>query len=310
MLRAFWRQMRFDEKEEPMCRWLAYFGNPLLIEALVLRQQHSLIDQSLHSREGATTTNGDGFGIGWYDELGELPGLYKSIRPAWNDRNLRELAAHISAPLFFAHIRASTGTAVQETNTHPFRHGNWLFMHNGLVREFPRVRRDLLLAIDPALFPELEGSSDSEVLFHLALTFGLKNDPLTALELMAGFVEEVGERHGVEYPLQMTIAMTDGKQIITARYSSEGQSRSLYFSTDAQAIKEHHPDIEEVQEIADEARAIVSEPLGDLVGAWKKMPESSIMIVKQGPDELYEFTPRRPGSEGLSPEERVRYALN
>jgi predicted glutamine amidotransferase len=293
-----------------MCRWLAYYGDPLLIEALVLRQQYSLIDQSLHSREGATATNGDGFGVGWYNELGGLPGLYKSIRPAWNDRNLRELAAHISAPLFFAHIRASTGTAVQETNTHPFRHGRWLFMHNGLVREFPRVRRDLLLAIDPALLPELEGSSDSEVLFLLALTFGLEDDPLTALELMAGFVEEVGERHGVEHPLQMTVATTDGQRIIAARYSSEGQSRSLYFSTDARALKEYHPDIEEIQGLSEEARAIVSEPLGDLVGAWKKVPESSIVIVKPGPDELYEFTPRLPGGEEPPPKERVSLVLS
>jgi glutamine amidotransferase len=293
-----------------MCRWLAYYGDPLLIEALVLRQQHSLIDQSLHSREGATTTNGDGFGLGWYDKAGELPGLYKSIRPAWNDRNLRELAAHISAPLFFAHIRASTGTAVQETNAHPFRHGRWLFMHNGLVREFPTVRRDLLLAIDPLLLPELEGSTDSEVLFYLALTFGLKDDPLTALERMAGFVEEVGILHGVEHPLQMTVATTDGQQLVAVRYSSEGQSRSLYFSSDARALKQQHPDVEEVQELSDEARMVVSEPLGDLVEEWNAMPESSIMVIKPGPDELYQFTPRRPGSEGTSPQERVVLELH
>jgi glutamine amidotransferase len=262
-----------------------------------------LIDQSLHSREGATTTNGDGFGVGWYSELGGIPGLYKSIQPAWNDRNLRELAKHISSPLFFAHIRASTGTAVQETNAHPFRHGRWLFMHNGLVREFPRVRRDLLLAIDPSLIPELEGSSDSEVLFHLALTFGLEDDPLTAIEHMVGFVEEVGHRHEVEYPIQMTVATTDGERIIAARYSSEGQSRTLYFSTDAQTLKAQHPDIEELQGLSDDARAIVSEPLGDVVGAWNKVPESSIGIVQPGQDELYEFTSRSPGSS--APKERV-----
>ena len=288
-----------------MCRWLAYNADQIPIEALILRRQHSLIDQSLHSREGATTTNGDGFGVGWYGKLGGMPGLYKSIQPAWNDRNLRELATHISSPLFFAHIRASTGTAVQETNAHPFRHGRWLFMHNGLVREFPRVRRELLLAIDPALIPELEGSSDSEVLFHLALTFGLEDDPLTAIELMVGFVEEVGERHGVEHPLQMTVATTDGERIIAARYSSEGQSRSLYFSTDAQALKAQHPDIEELQGLSDEARAIVSEPLGDVVGAWNAVPESSIGIVKPGQDELYEFTPRRQGGDAPPPQERV-----
>ena len=294
-----------------MCRWLAYYGDSIPMEILVLQRQHSLIDQSLHSRNsGADPTNGDGFGVGWYDEMGGMPGMYKSIQPAWNDRNLRELAHHISSPLFFAHIRASTGTAVQETNSHPFRHGRWLFMHNGYVREFPKMRRDLMLAVDPALFPNIEGSGDSEVLFHLALTFGLENDPLTALERMAGFVEEVGERHGVANPLKMTVATSDGEQIIAARYSSDGQPGSLYFSADARALKAQHPDIEEIQGLSDETRAIVSEPLGDVVGAWNELPASSIGVVKAGQDELYEFTPRRPGVDASSPKERVSLRPN
>ena len=275
-----------------MCRWLAYYGDPIPLEALLFRRQHSLIDQSLHSRLGATTTNGDGFGVGWYDS-GDEPGLYRSVHPAWNDRNLKDLAAHISAPLFFAHIRASTGTPIQETNCHPFRHGRWLFMHNGAVREFEKVRRDLMLEIDPALFPLLQGSADSEVLFFLALTFGLEDDPVSALERMAGFVEEVGERHGVEHPLMMSVAVTDGTKIVAARYSSEHDSRSLYFSTDAKALKAQHPEIEEVQALSDEARAIVSEPLGDMVGVWNEVPESMIGIVQPGQDEMRSFMPRR-----------------
>src|SRR5206468_3711154 len=80
------------------------------------------IDQSLHSRLGAETTNGDGFGVGWYGEA-DTPGVYRSIEPAWNDRNLRELAAHISTPFVLAHIRAALGSLVQETNCHPSKHG-------------------------------------------------------------------------------------------------------------------------------------------------------------------------------------------
>jgi len=276
-----------------MCRWLAYYGDPIPIEALVFRRQHSLIDQSLHARQGATPTNGDGFGIGWYDEHGDTPGVYRSVHPAWSDRNLRELAAHIRSPLFFAHIRASTGTAVQETNSHPFRHGRWLFMHNGLVREFALIRRDLLLAVDPALLPEIEGSTDSEVLFHLALTFGLEDDPVTALERMAGFVEDVAAEHGIEDPLQMSVAVTDGERIVAARYSSEGRSRSLFFSTDARVLKAQYPEMPELQALSDDARAVVSEPLGDLVGAWNEVPEASVGIVHGGEDELRPFTPRR-----------------
>src|SRR5215213_1272097 len=207
-----------------MCRWLAYSGSPIKLEELLVKRDRSLIDQSLHARQGATTTNGDGFGVGWYED-GEPPRVYRSTHPAWNDRNLRELAAGVSSPLFFAHIRASTGTAIQETNTHPFRYGNWLWMHNGLIRDFGRVRRDFLLAIDPSLIPHVEGSCDSELLFHLALTLGLDDDPFTALERMAGFVENLGERYGIETPLQMSVAISDGKRIIAARYSSEHASR-------------------------------------------------------------------------------------
>src|SRR5256885_16941569 len=49
-----------------MCRWLAYSGTPILLEELLYNREHSLIDQSLHSRMGVETTNGDGSGVGWY----------------------------------------------------------------------------------------------------------------------------------------------------------------------------------------------------------------------------------------------------
>ena len=224
-----------------MCRWLAYSGSPILLEELLYKPAHSLIDQSMHSRLGATTTNGDGFGVGWYTS-GTTPGVFRAVGPAWSDRNLRELAGHVASPLFLAHIRASTGTAVQQTNCHPFRHGRWLWVHNGMIRDFPKVKRDLVLAVDPSLYPFIEGSADSEVMFFLALSFGLEHDAPTAVERMVGFVEDTGHRHGIEQPIQMTIATTDGRSVFAFRYSSESQSRSLYFSTRMDALKALHPE--------------------------------------------------------------------
>jgi predicted glutamine amidotransferase len=275
-----------------MCRWLAYSGTPIKLEELLVKRDRSLIDQSLHARLGATTTNGDGFGVGWYED-GEPPRVYRSVHPAWNDRNLRELAAGISSPLFLAHIRASTGTAIQETNTHPFRHGRWLWMHNGLIRDFGRVKRDLVLAVDESLYPSIEGTTDSELMFFLALTLGLEDDPYGALERMVGFVEETGERHGVEHPIQMTVATSDGTCIWAFRYSSEGDSRSLYFSTRMDALQALYPENEELAGLSEETRAVVSEPLGDLAGAWNAVPESHAGCVLPGQDELRPFTPRR-----------------
>ena len=159
-----------------MCRWLAYSGSPILMKEVLYSGTNSLVDQSLHSRLGAEPTNGDGFGVGWYGAP-DTPGVFHSTEPAWNDSNLRELAGHISSPLFFTHIRAAIGSAVQQTNCHPFRHDRWLFMHNGYINEFATIKRDLILAVDPSLYPEIKGQADTEVLFYLALTFGLRGRP-------------------------------------------------------------------------------------------------------------------------------------
>ena len=274
-----------------MCRWLAYSGSPVLIEELLYRPEHSLIDQSLHARLGVETTNGDGFGLGWYAPHTETPAVFHSIEPAWNDRNLREVASHVESPLFLAHIRASTGTAVQQTNCHPFRYGRWLWVHNGLVRDFHRIKRDLALAVDDSLYASIEGSTDSEMMFYLALTFGLEDDPPRAVERMVGHVEEVGRRHGTEHPIQMTIGTTDGNSVWGFRYSSEGKSRTLYYSTDMRTVRELYPDRPRLQELSDETRIVVSEPLVDLPGAWNEVPESSYGVVRDGDDELRPLQP-------------------
>ena len=276
-----------------MCRWLAYSGSPVLLEELLYKPKHSLIDQSLHSTMGAETTNGDGFGIGWYG-VGETPATYHSIEPAWNERNLRDLAAHVESRLVFAHIRASSGSPVQQTNCHPFRHGRWLWMHNGLIADFHVVKRDLVLAVDPSLYSSIEGSTDSEVFFYLALTLGLEDDPPGAIERAVGLIEDVGRRAGVAHPIQMTVATTDGTSMWGFRYSSEGRSRTLFYSTRVDTLREQHPEVEILQRVSDESRLVVSEPLGDLVGAWNEVPESHYGVVQAGQDELRPFTPQPP----------------
>jgi glutamine amidotransferase len=273
-----------------MCRWLAYSGSPVLLEDLLYKPQNSLVVQSLHSRLGAEETNGDGFGIGWYGDR-DTPGVFHSIEPAWNDRNLRDLAGHITSGNVFSHIRASTGSPVQQTNCHPFRHGRWLFMHNGYLDGFRTMKRDLALAIDPLLFGEIEGSTDTEVLFHLALTFGLEDDPPGAVARAVGLIEETGRRHGIEFPVQMTVATTDGSTTWAFRYSSEGRSRSLFHSADVTTLQQQYPDNPLLHQLAADAHLVVSEPLGDLRGAWREVPESTCVTVRDGAETLTAFTP-------------------
>ena len=198
------------------------------------------------------------------------------------------------SPLFFAHIRAAIGSAVQQTNCHPFRHGRWLFMHNGFIDGFAAVKRDLVLAVDESLYPEIKGQADTEVLFYLALSFGLEDDPPGAVARAIGFVEAAGRARGVQYPFQGTIATTDGESLWAFRYSSEGKSRSLFFSRDIRAVRQLAPDREILREVSDDTRLVVSEPIGDLPGAWVEMPEASYGVVSEGGDQILPFTPKPP----------------
>jgi predicted glutamine amidotransferase len=284
-----------------MCRWLVYTGAPVLIAQALYTPAHSLIDQSLHARLGAETTNGDGFGLGWYDAE-VTPGVFRSIEPAWNDQNLRELAAHIRSPVFFAHVRAAIGSAVQQTNSHPFRHDRWLFMHNGFIDRFDTIKRDLVLAIDESLYSAIKGQTDTETLFYLSLTFGLEDSPPEAVARAIGLIEECGRRKGVEYPFQGTVATTNGDDVWVFRYSSEGKSRSLFFSRDLHTLRELYPHREILQDISDDARLIVSEPVGDLPGAWNEMPESSWGVTGRGYAQLEPFAPKTSATAVAVPE--------
>ena len=188
-------------------------------------------------------------------------------------------------------MRATSGTAVQQTNCHPFRHGRWLFVHNGVLKGFHLMRRDLMLAVDPALFADFRGSTDSEVLFRLALTLGLEQDPVGALERALGFVEATAKRYGIDNCVQASLGLSDGVHLWAVRYSTEGNSRSLFASTDAHTLRVLHPDNPQVMRMRDEDRVVISEPFGELPGAWDELPEASVLTIKAGKDELRTFKP-------------------
>jgi glutamine amidotransferase len=273
-----------------MCRWIAYSGTPIYLHAALFEPEHSLIVQSLRAKSSETTTNGDGFGIGWYNDR-EFPGVFKDVRPAWNDSNLLALSQQIKASLFVAHIRAATVGAVQRSNCHPFRHDNWLFVHNGAIEGYERMRRDLMFAIAPELFNSVEGTTDSEVMFYLALTFGMAGDVASGIARMAGFVEMLGEQHGIEKPLQMSLGISDGENLYAVRYSSARESRSLFHSTDIEALQDVTP---EADRVSRKTYAVVSEPLTSLADAWQEVPESSFVTIAKGKVHHEYFEPRRP----------------
>lgn len=77
-----------------MCRWVGYQGAPVSLETVPTTTGHSLVHQSQSATESKTVTNGDGFGVAWYDQHTE-PGLFRDVLPAWLNPNLKSLGRQV-----------------------------------------------------------------------------------------------------------------------------------------------------------------------------------------------------------------------
>ncbi|WP_234851141.1 class II glutamine amidotransferase [Sinorhizobium meliloti] len=245
-----------------MCRWAAYRGEPLYLEELVTSPKHSLIEQSHCAVRAKTATNGDGFGIAWYGDRPE-PGRYRDILPAWSDCNLKSIARQIRSPLFLAHVRAATGGGTRRDNCHPFVFGRWSFMHNGQIGDFEHLRRPMETMLDNELYSARSGTTDSELLFLLALQFGLDRDPLGAVAEALAFVERLAERLGRPALVRFTAAFSDGRDLYAVRYATDWKAPTLYAGPMGSSG----------------GYCLVSEPLNDDDSAWVEVPDGSAIIV-------------------------------
>lgn len=272
-----------------MCRWIAYKGPPVPLAVGLIDAKHSLLEQSRHAHEGIEPMNADGFGLGWYSPHCRTPGLFRDVRPAWNDSNLRDLAEHVRSPMFLAHVRAATGPSVQRSNCHPFRYGRWLLQHNGLIPDFYVVRRDLLWAVHPNYFESIVGTTDSELVFFLALSFGLEKDPVGGLSRAVGLVEDTLAKHGVDGAFHFSAAVADGERLFAVRHATHGTPRTLYYTTDLEPL---HDVVPGMAEIPPGSVAVVSEPLGQ-TARWETVPPGSLLAAENGRIEVRPFTPVR-----------------
>lgn len=245
-----------------MCRWIAYRGKTTALEHYVTEPPHSLVSQSIQALESTAGINGDGFGLGWYGAHPE-PGLYREVRPAWSDENLRYLCRHLQSHLFFAHVRAATGTPVTRPNCHPFACRNWMFMHNGSVGGWNRLRRQVEALIPDALYPARIGTTDSEAIFLAILGAGIA-DPVAAVETvlirLTAFVNETtpGDR------LRFTSALSNGRDLYVFRYAVNDRANTLYY-------RESDSDI-----------VVVSEPLDRDHKNWTAVPDGHAVVALAG----------------------------
>lgn len=246
-----------------MCRWIAYRGETVALEHYVTAPAHSLIEQSMRAVEALSGINGDGFGLGWYAGH-EEPGLYREVRPAWSDENLRHLCRHIRSHLFFAHVRASTGTATTRPNCHPFAHGRWMFMHNGQIGDWSLIRRRAEALIPDAFYRSRVGTTDSEAVFLAILGAGADDDPVGATVRTLGTLTDIVRASGTAEPVRFTAALTDGHDLYAFRYASNETANTLYY-----------------RQVGDDV-VVVSEPLDHDRAGWQQVPPGHMIVARDG----------------------------
>jgi glutamine amidotransferase len=246
-----------------MCRLTVYKGRPLLIGDLITNPNNSLIlqsrDAAFHplvidkSHRRNILVNGDGFGVAWYGRnVAKGSCLFKFVTPAWSNTNLRNIGDHVESSLIFAHIRAASSghdplehVAVSHENCHPFKYGQFTFMHNGGIPNFSQIKLMLLNKLHPIFFQDLKGSTDSEHIFALFLTVLFESKATTdckqetfhienlvhAIKTTITMIIELCANCGVTEPCSLNLCLSDGINIIVTRFRNGSSSPpSLYYN--------------------------------------------------------------------------------
>jgi len=267
-----------------MCRFAAYIGPEIFISSLVTEPEHSIIHQSYHAKERTEPLNGDGFGIGWYaPQFCDAPALFKEVSPAWSNENLKDISRVTRSNCIFAHVRAATiGGQSSRFNCHPFSWRNYLFMHNGSVFGFERIRRLLRKGLSDEAYDLIKGNTDTEHIFALFVDLIKSIENPTSEQLARAVMEAISrietlkEQAGLDIPSTMNLVLSDGQQMVATRYVSEGEeSNSLYAIRGSRFFSEKGKC--RISEGSD-AVLVVSEPLNNS-SRWEKVANNHLIAV-------------------------------
>lgn len=256
-----------------MCRLLAYLGQNISLEPLLYEPEHSLIVQSYQPQEMLSgVVNADGFGIGWYHSIKNTePFVYKNIIPIWNDINLPEISNYAESKCILGYVRSATsGQALDLSNSQPFKYKDLLFIHNGRINNFRQsLYRPIRNQLSDEVYQWIGGSTDSEHIFALILNQWLTNPGKSleqALHTTLLKLQELAFTHQT-YVLA-NLVISDGHRLIASRFSTKSPAPSLYY------LKENEKFPKSV--------IIASEPLFN--DNWISFPENSIISVGENRD--------------------------
>jgi glutamine amidotransferase len=303
-----------------MCRVLAYLGEPISLSHVLFETDSSLVRQSYSPRMMEKELNLAGFGMAAWDPRSiraDDPFTYRVATLPGFDQNLRNLAAKLAPTCLVAHVRGVSDDGhdtVAESNLHPFnfRDTRVALAHNGHLREFARMRYDLVQHIRPDLAQSIAGSTDSEWIYALVLsqlddpygepdTRELANAVASALRLL----REVRARHRIDTSSPVNLFVVTGRSLVATRFSfdygwypdedalleTDLPFCSLWYTVGGAYVERQ--DGGSAMAASDVLRSVLiaSEPLTVDTATWLEVPEYSMITAAIGTDRL-EFETR------------------
>jgi len=267
-----------------MCRFCIYLGDEIEIADITTRHEDSIINQSFDAKHGRSL-NGDGFGIGWYGKK-KNPGQFRSISPAWNNPNLRNLSEHIRSGCILVHVRAATpGLPVIFVNNHPFMMNNVMMVHNGSLGGFLRYKQDFIALLDKPFYQKVEGSTDSEHLFALIMTYfknGGDDNSSSWCERMEKAIKmaflDVKRLTNQDEACELNIAISNGEHAVATRFTiNTDRELSLYYRQ-SNGIELADKKLIFKNQGSRKSLFISSEPLDKDENLWTEVEDNSILL--------------------------------
>jgi gamma-glutamyl hercynylcysteine S-oxide hydrolase len=197
-----------------MCRHLAYLGPPATLRSVIIDPPFGLYTQAWAPRfQRPGAVNADGFGVGWYAPGDPEPARYRQAVPIWADQSFADLARVTRTGAMLACIRNATpGTGQGPAAIAPFRHGRWLFSHNGVLEGWPESAAGVAATLPPTALLELEARVDSALAWALVL-----HRLRTGLAPAAALADTIGALRAAGVTGRFNFLLTDGRMITATR---------------------------------------------------------------------------------------------
>jgi gamma-glutamyl hercynylcysteine S-oxide hydrolase len=234
-----------------MCRHLAYLGPPATLRSVIIDPPHGLYRQAwAPRRQGPGAINADGFGVGWYPADDVDPVRYRQAVPIWADESFAEVAGATRASAMLAAIRNATPrTSHGPAAAAPFKHGRWLFSHNGAVNAWPESTAALAATLPAIALLELEARVDSAVLWALVL-----NRLRRGLALAESLADTAEALCAADVTGRFNFLVTDGRVI-----AATTAGHTLYYRQEP-------------------GRVIVASEPGDNEAGWIEIPRDGSLV--------------------------------